>query len=132
MEHTYVDMDELLASTIEVEKVFGEIGKTPFEPLKDEQEDEINEGETPTKQHIHVLNETLINFFKGSNGKQLVQPIIPNNSNLCQLCNMMGHNASSCLKLSKKPKCGKCEGGHKTENCGLKCSYCFKLGHVEE
>jgi hypothetical protein len=29
-------MDELLASIIDVEKVLGEIGKTPFEPLKDE------------------------------------------------------------------------------------------------
>jgi hypothetical protein len=33
---TYVDMDELLASNIEVEKVMGEIGETIFEPLKDE------------------------------------------------------------------------------------------------
>ncbi len=49
MEHTYADMDELLASTIEVEKVLGEIGGIPFEPLKDEHEDEMNEGETPTK-----------------------------------------------------------------------------------
>ncbi len=39
-------MDELLASTIEVEKVLGEIRKTYFEPLKDEQKDEMNEGET--------------------------------------------------------------------------------------
>jgi hypothetical protein len=29
-------MDELLVSTIEVEKVMGEIGEMPFEPLKDE------------------------------------------------------------------------------------------------
>ncbi len=29
---TYHDMDELLAITIEVEKVLGEIGKTPYEP----------------------------------------------------------------------------------------------------
>ncbi len=39
---TYADMDEFLASTIEVEKIMGEIGKMPFEPLKDEQEDEKN------------------------------------------------------------------------------------------
>ncbi len=40
---SYMDMDELLASTIEVEKVMGEIGEMPFEPLKDEREDEMNE-----------------------------------------------------------------------------------------
>jgi hypothetical protein len=28
--HTYADMDEMLAITIEVEKAFGEIGETPF------------------------------------------------------------------------------------------------------
>jgi len=42
-------MDEFLASTIEVEKVMGEIGEMPFEPLKDEQEDEMNERKTSTK-----------------------------------------------------------------------------------
>ncbi len=88
---TYVDMHELLVSTIEVWKVLGEIGD-PFEPLKDEWDDETNEGETSTKQHIHVLNETLINFFKGSSGKELAQLAIPSSSNVCQLCNMMGHN----------------------------------------
>lgn len=83
-------MDELFASTIEVEKVMGEIGEMPFEPLKDEWEDEMNEKETSTKRHIHTLNETLINFFKGSNGKESVQPVIPNNSSLCQLCKYDG------------------------------------------
>jgi hypothetical protein len=42
---TYADMDELLASTIEVEKVLGEIGETSSRLLKDEREDEMNEGE---------------------------------------------------------------------------------------
>jgi len=46
---TYTNMDEFLASTIEVEKVMGEIGEMPFEPLKDEQEDEMNERKTSTK-----------------------------------------------------------------------------------
>jgi hypothetical protein len=50
----------------------------PFESLKDEWEDEMNEMETSTKQQIHALNETLIFFFKGSNGKELVQLVIPN------------------------------------------------------
>jgi hypothetical protein len=42
---TYADMDELLAVAIEVEKVFKEIGETPFEPLKEERDEEANEGE---------------------------------------------------------------------------------------
>jgi len=37
---TYVNMDELLATSIKVEKVFGEIRETPYEPLKDERSEE--------------------------------------------------------------------------------------------
>jgi hypothetical protein len=45
---------------------------------------------------------------------------------------MMGHNVSSCSKFFTKPKCGKCGGGYTTKNRGVKCSYCFGLGHTEE
>jgi hypothetical protein len=45
---------------------------------------------------------------------------------------MMGRNAFSCSKFFEKPMCGKCRGGHKMENCGLKCSYCFELSHTDE
>ncbi len=51
---------------------------------------------------------------------------------MCQLCNMVGHSAYMCSKLSDRPKCGKCGKGHKTKNYGLKCFYCFGLGHIEE
>ncbi len=37
-------MDELLATTIEVEKVLSEIGETFYEPLKDERNEELIEG----------------------------------------------------------------------------------------
>ncbi len=91
---TYADMDELLALAIEMEKVMGEIGEMHFEPLKDELEDEgedeMNENETSTKRQIHTLNDTMINFFKGSNGKELAQPAIRNSSSLCQLCKYDG------------------------------------------
>ncbi len=109
--HTYVVIDELLVATIEVEKVLSEIGETPYEPLKDEKDGELIKGETSTNRHIHVFNETLINFFKGSSGKELVKLEIPSNSSVCVLCNMVGHRASMCSKLSKRPKCGKCGGG---------------------
>jgi hypothetical protein len=42
-------MDEMLTTTIEVEKVLGKIGETFYEPLKDEKEEEMNERETSTK-----------------------------------------------------------------------------------
>jgi len=46
--HTYVDMDELLVAAIKVEKVVGKIGETPFEPLKDEKDEKVNERDSST------------------------------------------------------------------------------------
>jgi hypothetical protein len=46
--HTYQDMDELLIIVMEVEKVLGEIGKTPYEHLQEEREEELTLGETGT------------------------------------------------------------------------------------
>jgi hypothetical protein len=38
----------------------------------------------------------------------------------------------TCLKLTNiRPKCARCESGHKTDNYGLKCSFCFGLGHTK-
>ncbi len=47
--HTYINLDEMLVATIEVEKVLGKIGETFYEPLKDEKEEEMNEGDTSTE-----------------------------------------------------------------------------------
>jgi hypothetical protein len=69
---TYVDMDESLVTTIKVEKVLGEIRETPFEPLKDEKDEEIDIGGSSIEWQIHALNETLIIFFKGSIGKEVI------------------------------------------------------------
>jgi hypothetical protein len=43
-----------------------------------------------------------------------------------------GPQCFSILKTLQETKCGKCKGGHKTKNYGLKCSYYFGLGHTEE
>jgi hypothetical protein len=38
-----------------------------------------------------------------------------------------------CVQNFDRLKCGKCvRGWHKIENYGLKCSYCFGLGHIKE
>jgi hypothetical protein len=81
------------------------------------------------------LNETLINFFgKGIDGK-----VGPNTTfsattnNRCQLCHSKEHTASACPKFTDvRPKCAKCRGGHKIDNYGLKCSFCFRLRHIED
>ncbi len=45
---TYQNMDELLSTAIELEKVLGEIGETPYEPLQGEREEELALCETNT------------------------------------------------------------------------------------
>jgi len=52
-------------------------------------------------------------IFKGSNGKELVQLEIPNNMNVCQLCNMVGHDVSSCSNSPRNPNVVNVEGGMK-------------------
>jgi hypothetical protein len=81
------------------------------------------------------LNETLINFFgKGIGGK--VGPsttFSTTTNNCCQLCRSKEHTTSTCLKLvNTRPKCAKCGSGHKTDNCGLKCSFYFGLRHTKD
>jgi hypothetical protein len=100
-----------------------------------EKQDETTFGESTTNRQFHVLNEILINFFrKGTDGK--VGPSTSfffNIHNRCQLCHSKEHTTSTCLKLvDTRPKCAKCEGGHKTDNCGLKCSIYLRLGHTED
>jgi hypothetical protein len=111
---TYVDMDELLVIATKVEKVLGEIKETPFEPLKDERDEETSTKESSIERQIHVLNETLMKFFKRFIGKEIIPFGDQGNSSVCRLCNMVGHGASTCSKLSDRPKCGKCERGHRT------------------
>jgi len=59
----FADIEELVAAAIEVERVLGELGETPLEPLKEER-DEGTEENIMEKQ-VTTLNETLINLFKG-------------------------------------------------------------------
>jgi hypothetical protein len=54
---------------VEIEHVLGEMGETPYEPMKEEH-DETTSRESTTNHQLHDLNETLINFFgKGIDGK---------------------------------------------------------------
>ncbi len=60
MVRVIADIEELVATVIEVERVLGELGETPFKPLKEEQE-EGTEDNTMGNQ-VAALNNTLINF----------------------------------------------------------------------
>jgi hypothetical protein len=58
------NMVALLATTLEVEKVFGKLGKTPFEPFKEEQEEFMSGRNVTIEKHAQVLGSSLVNFFQ--------------------------------------------------------------------
>ncbi len=60
---TFADIEELVGAATELERVLGELGETPYEPLKEEQEEGVEE--TMMEKQVNALNNTLINFLKG-------------------------------------------------------------------
>ncbi len=62
---TFIHIEELVVVATELEKVLGEFGETPYEPLKEEHEDGVSET-TMEKQVRLALNNTLISFFRGN------------------------------------------------------------------
>jgi hypothetical protein len=77
----------VVVTTVEIEQVLGKLGETPYEPMKEEQ-DETMSGESTTDRQLNVLNETFINLFgKGTNGKAGPSSTFSiNTNNHCQLC----------------------------------------------
>ncbi len=51
----------------------------------------------------------------------------------CQICKGRDHIATTCPRLNEpRPKCAKCGMPHRTENCGVKCSFCLGLRHSKD
>jgi hypothetical protein len=127
---TFTDIEELVGAAIELERVLGELGETPFEPLKEEQEEGVSE--TMMEKQVTALNNTLINFFKGN----VPNPDASSSSTMfggCQIYKGGDHLATACLRLNEpRPKCAKCGMSHRTKNCGIKCSFYSGLGHSED
>jgi hypothetical protein len=127
---TYADIEEMVGAATELERVLGELGETPFEPLKEEQEEGV--AETVMEKQVNAFNETLVNFMKGSVSK-LVTTSSSSSSDVCQICKGRDHTAVACPRLNEpRAKCAKCGMPHRTENCGVKCSFCAGLGHTED
>ncbi len=112
----YQDMDELLVATIEIKKVIGKIGKTFYEPLQEEREEELALGKTSIDKHLQALNDTLVNYFgRGTDGK--INHNLGSTSTIqCQLCKSNEHTTFACPKLANlRPKCVKCDKRHRIE-----------------
>jgi hypothetical protein len=125
---TYIE--ELFGAATEFERVLGELGETPYEPPREEQEEETSE--TMMEKQVTALNNTLINFFKGT-----MHNLEASSSSTafggCQIYKGGDHLATTCPRLNEaRPKCAKCGMPHRTENCGIKCTFCSGLGHSED
>jgi len=131
---TYTSIEKVVTVVVKIERVLGELGEAPYEPMKEEH-DETMSRKSFTNGQLHVLNEILINFLgKGIDGKAGPSLTVSvNTNNHCQLCRSGKRTTSTCPKLvDTRPKCAKCGGGHKIDNCVLKCSFCLRLGHIED
>jgi predicted component of viral defense system (DUF524 family) len=130
MVRTFADIEELVGAATEVERVLGELGETPYEYLLEEQEEEMSESNV--KKQVVALNNTFINLFKGNSH----DPTSSSSSTVfgaCQLCKGGDHKATACPRLNEaRPKCAKCNMPHRTENYGIKCTFCTGLGHSED
>ncbi len=118
---TFTDIEELVGAATKLERVLGELGKTPFEPLKEEQEEGVEE--TMMEKQMTALNNTLVNFFK----RNVSNSIASSSSTMsggCPICKGRDHISTACPRFNEpRPKCAKCGMSHRTENCGIKCSF---------
>jgi len=65
MVKTYANVDEILATASDVERILGELGEIPFKLLKEEHEEGMHD-DTLLEKQAFALNESLINYFKGT------------------------------------------------------------------
>jgi len=118
---TFIDIEELVGAATELERVLGELGKT----LKEEQEE--GASKTMMEKQVIALNNTVINFFKGTDCTQSRGIIF-----FHYVCKGGDHLATTCSRLNEpQPKCAKCGMPRRIKNCGIKCTFCASLGHSE-
>jgi hypothetical protein len=120
------DIEELVAAAIEVERVLGELGETPFEPLKEEQEEEMTgmSMKNPITALINLLQENMSNPISSFPPALLIE---------CQVCEGRDHIARTCPRLNTPwPKCARCGGPHRTESCGVRYPFYSDLGCAED
>jgi len=108
MVRTYANVKEMLLVAKEMERMLGELGETPFEPLKEEQEESMH-NDTMLEKQVNAFNESFINFFKGSSFVVVVSPLRTINFTMCQICKASDHIVITCPCIGDlKPKCVKC------------------------
>jgi hypothetical protein len=126
----FADIEGLVGAATEVERVMGELGETPYEPLREEQKEETSESNM--EKQVNALNNALINFFR----EDVLNPASSSYSTMfegCQICRRRDHVATTCLRLNEaRLRYTKCNMPHRTENSGSEHTFCAELGHSED
>jgi hypothetical protein len=66
-------------------------------------------NDTLLEKQVSVLNESFINFFKGTTSIAGTIPLGTNSSTMCQICRANDHIAITCMCMGNmKPKCVRC------------------------
>jgi uncharacterized protein YutE (UPF0331/DUF86 family) len=127
---TFADIEELVRAAIEVEKVLAELGETPYEPLREEQEEEASENNM--EKQVEALNDALIYFFKG-NARNPACSFSSSVIEECQICKKGNHLATTCPRLNEaRLRYAKCNMPHRMENCGVKYTSCAESGYSKD
>jgi len=112
--------------------VLRNLGETPYDPLMEEKDEDATKESSIDKQ-LSVLNETLIHFFREFGSRNGASVSSSGSTSRCQLCQADDHTTVAYRKHNDMwPKCDKCGGGHRVENCGIRCSFCNGLGHSKD
>jgi hypothetical protein len=110
----FTDIEELVGAVIEVERVLGELGETPYEPLREEQEEEASKNNV--EKQVDALNNALIYFFKG-NARTLACSFSSMMFEECQICRKGDHLATTCPRLNEAwLRYAKCNMPHRMES----------------
>jgi len=119
----FANIEELVGAATEVERVLSELGETPYEPLREEQEEDTSESNV--EKQVAALNNTLISLFKGNSLDASSSSSSSTAFGGCQICKGKDHMATACPRQNEaRSKCAKCNLPHRTENCGVKCTFC--------
>jgi hypothetical protein len=54
---TYIDIKEMVIIAIKIERVLGNLGEIPYDPLMEKKDEDVT-GESSTNKQLSVLNET--------------------------------------------------------------------------
>ncbi len=72
----------MVLATTEIERVLEALGETPYDPFREEKDEDVA-GESSTDKQLSVLNEILIHFFRESGNRNGASANSSRNTSRC-------------------------------------------------